>query len=505
MTVAADWVGMTSPTAERASTGITGLDEVLSGGLIPERSYMVRGQAGSGKTILSFHFLQRGIDEGETALFVNLEEDLRDLKANAAALGFDTDAIEFLDLSPSADAFVGDESYEVFEPAEVEREPLTDRIVEGVTEADPDRVVVDPLTQLRFLLSDDYQFRKQVVGFMRFVKDQGATVLFTVQNTRSLPTDDLEFITDGTILLNAASYGRTVSVPKFRGSATQGGDHAYRVTDSGVEVYPALQPGAHRGDDGAFEQISAGIPEVDELLHGGIERGTVTIVSGPTGVGKTTLSTQFMKEAAGRGERSVIYLFEENRRTFLSRSRAVNIPVDEMLERGTLRVTEVEALERSPQEFARMVRDEVEGGGADIVMVDGISGYRLTLRGGDDQMLQQIHALGRYLKNAGVTGIFVDETRNVTGEFHATMENVSYLADNILFLRHLEVDGEIRKAIGVLKKRTSDFERTIREFKITEHGITVGEPMSGLRGILSGTPEVVEDGDGSRPDAGGER
>ena len=505
MTVAADWMGMTSPTAERASTGITGLDEVLSGGLIPERSYMVRGQAGSGKTILSFHFLQRGIDEGETALFVNLEEDLRDLKANAAALGFDTDAIEFLDLSPSADAFVGDESYEVFEPAEVEREPLTDRIVEGVTEADPDRVVVDPLTQLRFLLSDDYQFRKQVVGFMRFVKDQGATVLFTVQNTRSLPTDDLEFITDGTILLDAASYGRTVSVPKFRGSATQGGDHAYRVTDSGVEVYPALQPGAHRGDDGAFEQISAGIPEVDELLHGGIERGTVTIVSGPTGVGKTTLSTQFMKEAAGRGERSVIYLFEENRRTFLSRSRAVNIPVDEMLERWTLRVTEVEALERSPQEFARMVRDEVEGGGADIVMVDGISGYRLTLRGGDDQMLQQIHALGRYLKNAGVTGIFVDETRNVTGEFHATMENVSYLADNILFLRHLEVDGEIRKAIGVLKKRTSDFERTIREFKITEHGVTVGEPMSGLRGILSGTPEVVEDGDGSRPDAGGER
>ena len=107
-------------------------------------------------------------------------------------------------------------------------------------------------------------------------------------------------------------------------------------------------------------------------------------------------------------------------------------------------------------------------------------------------MIQQIHALGRYLKNAGVTGIFVDETRNVTGEFHATMENVSYLADNILFLRHLEVDGEIRKAIGVLKKRTSDFERTIREFAITEHGITVGEPMSGLRGILSGTPEVVE-------------
>ncbi|WP_017344164.1 ATPase domain-containing protein [Halorubrum sp. T3] len=495
---------MTSPTAERASTGIAGLDEILSGGLVPERSYMIRGQAGSGKTILSLHFLQQGVDEGETALFVNLEEDLRDLKANAAALGFDTDAIEFLDLSPGADAFVEDESYEVFEPAEVEREPLTDRIVEGVTAVDPDRVVVDPLTQLRFLLSDDYQFRKQVVGFMRFLKDRGATVLFTVQNTESLPTDDLEFITDGTIRLDAASYGKTVSVPKFRGSATQGGDHAYRVTDSGIEVYPALQPGVRNAGDGRFEQISSGIPEVDELLHGGIERGTVSIVSGPTGVGKTTLSTQFMKEAAGRGERSVIYLFEETRGTFLARSRAVNIPVDQMMEKGTLEVVEVEALERSPQEFARMVRDEVEGRDADIVMIDGISGYRLTLRGGDDQMLQQMHALGRYLKNAGVTGVFIDETRNVTGQFRATMENVSYLADNIVFLRHLEVDGEIRKAIGVLKKRTSDFERTIREFRITEHGITVGEPMSGLRGILSGTPEVVERGSERDADRRGE-
>jgi len=483
---------MSTPLAERVSTGIAGLDEILSGGLVSNRSYMVRGQAGSGKTILSFHFLQQGIEEGETALFINLEEDVRDLKANAAALGFDTDAIEFLDLSPSADVFVEDESYEVFEPAEVEREPLTERIVEGVTAVDPDRVVVDPLTQLRFLLSDDYQFRKQVVGFMRFLKDREATVLFTVQNTESLPTDDLEFITDGTIRLDAAEYGKTVRVPKFRGSATQSGDHAYRVTDSGIEVYPALQPGVRNAGDGRFEQISSGIPEVDELLHGGIERGTVSIVSGPTGVGKTTLSTQFMKEAAGRGERSVIYLFEETRETFLARSRAVNIPVDQMMEKGTLEVVEVEALERSPQEFARMVRDEVEERDADIVMVDGIAGYRLTLRGEEGMVLQQMHALGRYLKNAGATGIFIDETRNVTGAFQATMENISYLADNIVFLRHLEVEGELRKAIGVLKKRTSDFERTIREFRITEHGITVGEPMSGLRGILSGTPEVVD-------------
>ena len=112
-------------------------------------------------------------------------------------------------------------------------------------------------------------------------------------------------------------------------------------------------------------------------------------------------------------------------------------------------------------------------------------------------MLQRMHALGRYLKNMGVTAVFVDETRNVTGTFNATEENLSYLADNIIFLRHIEFDGELRKIIGVLKKRTGDFERTLREFKITEHGITVGEPLTGMRDILSGTPKLVGSGSGA--------
>jgi circadian clock protein KaiC len=482
---------MTSALTDRLSTGVDGLDEILDGGLIPRRSYMVRGQPGSGKTILGLHVLEAGVNAGETSLFISLEEDLRDLKANAAALGFDTDAIEFLDLSPTADVFTENRSYDVFEPSEVEREPLTERIIEAVTGVDPDRVVVDPLTQLRYLISDEYQFRKQVVGFMRFLKGEDATVVFTVQDTEAPPTDDVEFITDGAIVLDAAPPGRTIGVPKFRGSATRSGDHAYRITDAGIRVFPALEPGNHAAEF-REEDISAGVPEVDELLGGGLPRGTVSIISGPTGVGKTTLGTQFMKEAAGRGERSVIFLFGENKKTFLSRSRAINVPVDEMIERGTFHVREIEALERSPQEFAALVREEVERRDAEIVMIDGISGYRLTLRGEEGMMLQRMHALGRYLKNMGVTGVFIDEMRSITGEFSATEENLSYLADNIVFLRHIELEGELRKTVGVLKKRTGDFERTLRKFEITEHGISVGEPLAGMRDILSGTPKLLD-------------
>jgi circadian clock protein KaiC len=195
-------------------------------------------------------------------------------------------------------------------------------------------------------------------------------------------------------------------------------------------------------------------------------------------------------------------MFEESTRTFRERCRAVNIPVDEMIEGGTLAVEEVEPLEQSPEEFAAAVREEVESRDVDFVMLDGIDGYRLSLQGDDDELQRKLNALGRYLKAMGVTAVFVDATDSVTGEFRPTSSGVSYLADNIVFLRYLEVGGELRKAIGILKQRTSDFERSLREFAITEYGISVGEPLSDLRGILSGSPEFVGPSAGHDP-AGG--
>ncbi|MFB6082547.1 MAG: ATPase domain-containing protein [Halanaeroarchaeum sp.] len=238
------------------------------------------------------------------------------------------------------------------------------------------------------------------------------------------------------------------------------------------------------------ETISSGVDALDDLLHGGIERGTISIISGPSGVGKTTTGSLFAKEAARQGERSVIYLFEESKPTFVHRSEALGVPVTEMADDGSLAIHEVEASTVSPQEFAASVRTEVEDRNAQMVVVDGIDGYRLSVQGTGDAVLRSIHSLGRYLKNMGTTGIFVSEVRTITGEFTITEEeHVSYLADTILFLRYLEYHGELRKAIGVLKKRASDFERTLREFEIREGGVYLGDPLTGLRGILQGTPD----------------
>ena len=342
----------------RVWTGITGLDEILCGGLIPERSYLIRGGPGCGKTILGLHFLTEGIAKGERSLLITLGEPEAEIRTNAQMLGFDLAQVHFLDLSPHATFFTEVQTYDIFSPAEVEREPVTQQILDQIEMLHPQRVFLDAMTQFRYLATDAFQFRKQVLSFLRFLIEQGATVLFTSEGSVSAPDDDLQFMSDGVIHLRFRPEGRTLSVSKFRGSDFHSGDHTMRLTDQGMLVFPRLLPERH-AQPFVKEKITSGVPELDELLHGGLERGTISLLTGPTGVGKTTLGVQFMKEAAGRGERSVIYTFEELQETLLRRCEALNIPVRAMMQRGTLSVVQIEPLHLTPDEFARQVRSRL--------------------------------------------------------------------------------------------------------------------------------------------------
>lgn len=474
--------------SSRLSSGIPGLDEVLHGGFLPARAYLVRGGPGCGKTTLGLHFLSAGSHSGESVLFISMGEREAQLRHDAATLGFDLHDTTILDLSPRPEFFVEAESYDIFAPAEVEREPITRTIVEQVERLTPSRVFIDSMTQFRYLSPDAFQFRKQALSFLGFLVAKGATVLFAAEGTLEVPDDDLQFMSDGVIHLDFAPEGRTLSVSKFRGSGFRSGIHSMRLRDNGMAIFPRLVPGRQRRDFVA-EPLPSGVPELDELLHGGLERGTVTIISGPTGVGKTTLGMQFIKEAAGRGEHSVVYTFEEGVQTLLNRCEGINIPVRAMTERGTLSVMQVEPLRFTPDEFAQLVRQEAEEHRRQIVLLDSVAGFGLCMQGRD--LASHLHALSMYLKSIGVTVLLVNEIATITGEFRATDANISYLADNIVFLRYLEMDGALHKAIGVLKKRAGNFEKTLRELEITRYGLKVGKPLTGLRGILSGMPEVV--------------
>ncbi len=467
---------------ERQSTGVRGFDIALNGGLVPKRSYVLHGEAGTGKTVLGLRFLEAGAERDQTTLFVHLSETADELREKATSVGIDTEPLSFLDLR--AERSEEGEEWSTFVNDSDDSE-LVSRLAERIDSLSPDRVVIDSATRLRNLLSSQKRYREEVIGIARYLKEDGATVLFT---SRTDPDDDLSVVDDGRIELQRTERTRTLTVPKFPKN-TRNGSHGMRISDDGIAVFPALNPEVN---DREFNPVSlsSGIPQVDQLLNGGIERGTVTVISGPTGVGKTTFGTQFMKEAAGRGQRSVIYMFEESTETFHERSKAINVPVAEMEGGDMLRLVEVEPIKRSAVEFVDMVRREVETNETDIVMIDGIEGYTLSLRDERQDLVERLQALCRYLKNRGITVILVSEHDSMTGQVKATGKGISYLADNIVLLQHLEVSGEMRKAIGVLKKRTSDYEHLLREFEITENGVKVGEPLENLQGVLTGMPRL---------------
>lgn len=471
---------------ERISTGVFGLDEVLDGGLICGSTYLVRGGPGTGKTTLGLHFLTEGAARGEKVLLISLAATEKEIRQEAGSIGFDLKGIDVLDLTPSPEFFSKDQSYDIFLPVEEERVPTTRMLVDAVEKLQPRRVVVDAVTSLRYLALNPQEFRRQIFSLLQYLKLRGATVIASSEASPTYPDDDLQFITDGVISLDYSATGRRLEVSKFHGSDFSSGRHSLSLTDRGVRVYPLLRPEAHHREV-VRELLPFGIPELDELLRGGVTRGMITIISGPSGVGKTTLGLQFMKEAAGRGERSVVFTFEEGAETVVTRSQAVGIPVKAMIERGTLALVSVEPLRMDTEEFACAVRQQVEVQGTTTVMIDSIAGFRMALRGED--LRERLHALCRYLENMGITTLLINETEAITGEFRATEMGISYLADNIIFLRYLEIRGELRKAIGVLKKRLTPFERSLREVEITPYGLKVGRPLTELRGILSGIPE----------------
>ncbi len=470
------------------STGIPGLDEILNGGLLKKRAYLLRGGPGVGKTTFGFHFLLQGIKEGEPVLFITLGEPKEQLIANASMLGLDLEKVNFLDLSPSPDFFAQIESYDIFSPADVEREPVTQNIIDAVEKIKPKRVFIDSMTQFRYLAPDTYQFRKQVLSFIRYLTQNDATVLFTSEASGEAPDDDLMFLSDGIINLISKENTRYVCVSKLRGGNFLSGLHSYVIKHGGVTVYPRLIPEDY-GIEFKHEILSSGIPEIDQMLHGGLERGTTTIISGPSGVGKSTFSMVFLKEAAGRGENSVIYSFEETEEKILSRCESVNIPARAMVKNGRLKIRHIEPLTILPEEFANVVRQDVVGYGAKVVSIDSTSGFEVSI--GGENPREHLHAICRYLTHMGVMVLLPTEIKEITGTFKITDHHISYLADNIIYLRYLEIKGQLKRAVGVLKKRLSDFEKTLREYEITKYGIKVGEPLTNLRNILSGTPVFI--------------
>jgi len=476
----------TATERDRCSTGVPNADRVLDGGLLAESATLLRGAPGAGKTIFGLHFLTA--DPADTGLYINLGEPPAYLHETADRFDRPTDGL----LSPSGDAFHGDSAYDLFHADEVERSPITESIRDRVDRVEPDRVLVDPITELRHLAPDERQFRTQVLGLIDFLKARGVTVVLTSQAASSVPDDDLQFLADAVIALDVDERRRTLSVPKFRGSAARRGPHTVTIDDAGMRLWPQLDPERHHRDR-SLDELASGVAGLDGLLDGGITMGALTFLSGPTGVGKTTTALQFMTQAARRGEESVLYSFEESPQTMVARAESIGIPLRRLRAAGTVAIESIGPNEMTVDEFTARLQQRVEEG-ATVVSIDGVAGFERAFAADAEDPIDALVAVARYLRNIGVTGLFTNEVHRITGDFYATEQRVSHLADDIVVFRHVEYRGELQKVVGVLKRRTSAVDTGLRLFEITGDGIAVGEPRSELRGILTGTPDWNDDG-----------
>jgi circadian clock protein KaiC len=253
-------------------------------------------------------------------------------------------------------------------------------------------------------------------------------------------------------------------------------------------VYPRLVAAEH-GKDFPEWHLSSNLPALDAMFAGGIERGSSTLVLGPAGVGKSSIAMQYAYAAATRGERAVVYSFDETLRTARMRAHSLGMLIGPEIEKQNLCIDQMDAAELSPGEFAWKIRREVEESYARVIVIDSLNGFLRSMQGENDLALH-LHELLSFLNQKGVDTFLILTQQALLGEGSAGID-ISYLADTLLVLRYFESEASVRRAISVLKKRSGAHESTIRELRFSSEGIQIGEPLAGFKGILSGVPDSI--------------
>lgn len=486
-----------------AKTGNPNLDDILGGGLKRNRVYLLQGTPGAGKTTLSIQFLLEGARCGERTLYLTLSESKEELLAVAQSHGWSLDGINIFEILTQAEELEANNQYTMYQPSEIELGTTTAAILGEIENSKPSRVVLDSLSELKLLAQSPLRFRRQILALKNFFSTRNCTVLFLDdKSTTGKENFQLETIAHGVLNLEQLSpqYGaerRRIQIKKYRGHKYRGGYHDFTIETGGIAIYPRIVPSEH-DRIGTKVQLKCGIDSVDLLLGGGIEEGTSVLVLGPAGVGKSTLALQYAVNAAANGDLAVIFTFDESLHTMLHRASGIGLKLAEYVEAGLIHLQPIDAAEMSPGEFAHRVRKAVGGEhgapAAKVLVIDSLNGY-LNAMPEERFLASQMHELLTYVGHHGVVTFLVVAQHGLLGNSMEAPLDTSYLADSVVLFRYYETQGEVRQAISVVKKRSGNHEKAIREYKITNKGIIVGEPLTQYHGILTGTPIRSSDRD----------
>ena len=484
--------------ASMVATGIPGFDDIVGGGLTPQRLYVIEGDPGAGKTTLALQFMLEGVRLKEPVVYVTLSETRAELEGVARSHGWSLDGVHVHDLLPSQENLLPDSHTRMFHPSEVELADTTRSILEQVEKRKPKRVVFDSLSELRMLAQNPLRYRRQILALKQFFVGRDCTVLLLDDCTAEVNDLQLHSIAHGVVTMEhlAQHYGaerRRLRVMKMRGKNFRGGWHDFMIRRGGLDVFPRLVAAEHHGTFGA-DYLKSGNASLDMLMGGGLHRGTSVLIMGPAGAGKSTFALQYAAAAAQRGEHAAMFCFDESRATLFTRAAGLGIELQKHYDSGRIRLQQVDPAELSPGEFAHVIRRTVDKHKSKVVVIDSLNGYLNAMP--EERFLQiHLHELLTYLGQQGVVTFLVVAQHGLLGSTMQTPVDASYLADTVLVLRFFEAQGKLRRAVSVLKKRSGMHEDSLREYKLTSNGIWIGEPLTEFHGVLHGTPTILRPAD----------
>ena len=476
------------------ATGVPGFDDILGGGSPSNCFYLIQGDPGAGKTTLALQFLLEGVREGEKVFYITLSETRAELLRVAQSHHWSLEQIELLELSAIENLLRPEEQTRVFHPSEIELNKITNLLVENIERIRPTRVVFDSLSEFRLIAETPLRYRRQLLNLKQEFSKYRSTVLLLddKMNKSGVEVDPhVLSLTHGVVEMEQLSpdYGtarRRIHVTKLRGVRYREGYHDYTIVTGGLRVFPRLIAAEHHRDF-QREPVSSGIKELDQLLGGGLDRGTTTLLIGSAGSGKSTVATQYAVRMAEQSEMAAMFAFDETLGILIARAESLGLPVKKHIAAGRIHAQQIDSAEISPGEFAWNVQKHVDAG-CKLVVIDSLNGY-LNSMPGEKYLNSQLHELSAYLNEQGIVTILIMAQHGMVTALETPVD-LSYLCDTVINLRYFEAHGEVKQSVAVIKKRSGNHERTIREFKMdrNSNGIRIGEPLRQFQGILTGVP-----------------
>ncbi len=480
--------------SDLVATGVHGLDNILAGGLTQGCLFLLEGKPGSGKTTIAMQFLMEGERRGQRTLYITLSETKEELENTAASHGWTLgEGIVIHELQPPESSLDASEQQTLLYASDLELGETVKEILEAVERARPHLIVLDSLSEIRLLAQGSLRYRRQLLALKHFLARRGVTVLMLDDLTTDTLDKTVHSIAHGVISLegNAPNYGserRRVKIAKYRGRAFRGGYHDFIISTGGVKVFPRLVAAEHRGTVDVVA-VPSGINQLDQLLGGGIDKGTSTLVLGPAGSGKSLFVLQYAAAAMERGEKVAFLVFDEELGVTFRRANGMGIDLEAYRKGGLLIIDQIDAAELSPGEFSHRVRSYVVDHSASMVVIDSLNGYQAAMPD-EHALLLHMHELLQYLNRRGVSTFLTIAQHGLVGDMKSPVD-VTYLADTVVLMRYFEAEGRVRRAVSVIKKRSGPHEDTIREFQVTARGIQVGPALRDFQGVLRGVPTYV--------------